>query len=130
MLSKPIEEIKQELGNFYGTEQWHRYSPLFHNVMLTDGAKYIAETCGAYWLMDVISSHLPSVRKTDSYFAIAQLVKGKKGAKFKLVPDIPCDDHEVFAKQTIEYTDFPLDEIKFYVSYDGENWVILLPSEY
>ena len=120
-----------DLSQFTGTEQWHRYSTLlFPNVLLTDGAKYVAEEAGAYWLMDMISSHLPAVRKTDSHFAIAQLVKGKKGAKFMLLPDIPCDDHEVFATQKIEYTDFPLDEIKFYVSYDGQSWTILLPSEY
>jgi hypothetical protein len=36
----------------------------------------------------------------------------------------------VYAKQNIEYTDFPLNEIKLYCSFDGEYWVIMLTSEY
>jgi len=35
-------------------------------------------------------------------------------------------DSPILAKQEIEYTDFPLDEIKMYC----ENRVIFLPSEY
>ena len=34
------------------------------------------------------------------------------------------------ARQEIPYTDFPLDSITFYACWDGENWVIMLPSEY
>lgn len=126
---KTKQEILAELPNFYGTEQWHRYSPvLFPNVLLTDGALFIAESCDAYWLMDVISSHLPSVKDT---FAVALLTKegvNAHGAVVSLQDDIP--PNVTYTTQAIEYTDFPLDKIKFYVSYDGENWVILLPSEY
>ena len=127
---KSKEEIQAELPNFYGTEQYHRYSPvvLFPNVLLTDGALFIAEECGAYWLMDVISSHLPSISDAGDTFAVAFLTKGKKGAKFTLTDDVPPTI--TYAKQNIEYTDFPLDEIKFYVSFNGEYWVIMLTSEY
>ena len=34
------------------------------------------------------------------------------------------------ARQEIPYTDFPLDSITLYACWDGENWVIMLPSEY
>ena len=128
---KTKDEIQAELPNFYGTEQYYRYSPaLFNNVLLTDGAKFIAESCNAFWLMDVISSHIPSIKKAGDTFAVAKLTVKDSGASFILVPDLPCDPREVFAKQKIEYTDFPLDEIKFYVQYDGEHWVIMLTSEY
>ena len=36
----------------------------------------------------------------------------------------------VYATQNIEYTDFPLNEIKLYCCFDGEHWVIMLTSEY
>jgi hypothetical protein len=36
----------------------------------------------------------------------------------------------VFATQAIEYTDFPLSEIKLYCSFDGNHWVIMHTSEY
>jgi hypothetical protein len=34
------------------------------------------------------------------------------------------------ARQEIPYTDFPLAEITLYACWDGEHWVIMLPSEY
>ncbi len=126
---KTKDEILAELPNFYGTEQYHRYNPvLFPNVLLTDGALFIAESCDAYWLMDVISSHLPSIKKAGDTFAVARLAAGNNSALFSLTDDIP--PNVTYATQAIEYTDFPLDEIKFYVSFDGDDWVILLTSEY
>ena len=129
---KTKDEILAELPNFYGSEQNFLYNPvLFPNVLLTEGALFIAEECGAYWLMDVISSHLPSVRKAGDTFAVALLTKdcvNGSSALFALQDDVP--PNVTYATQAISYTDFPLDEIKFYVSWDGKYWVILLTSEY
>ena len=120
---KTKAEILAELPNFYGTEQWHRYSPvLFPNILLTDGVLFIAESCDAFWLMDVISSHLTSVRKAGDTFAVALLTKdcvNGSSALFALQDDVP--PNVTYATQAISYTDFPLDEIKFYVSVDGDD---------
>lgn len=126
---KTKAEILAELPNFYGTAQYHRYNPvLFPNVLLTDGALFIAKSCDGYWLMDVISSHLPRIKKAGDTFALARFATGHNSPLFSLTDDIP--PNVTYATQAIKYTDFPLDEIKFYVSFDGENWVILLTSEY
>jgi hypothetical protein len=42
------------LHQFTGTEHWYR-RPLARAVTYTDGAKYVAEQGGAYWLLDIIS---------------------------------------------------------------------------
>jgi hypothetical protein len=34
------------------------------------------------------------------------------------------------ARQQIPYTDFPMSSITLYACWDGEHWVIMLPSEY
>jgi hypothetical protein len=34
------------------------------------------------------------------------------------------------ARQEIPYTDFPMYAISLYACWDGEHWVIMLPSEY
>jgi hypothetical protein len=34
------------------------------------------------------------------------------------------------ARQEIGYTDLPIDHIGLYACWDGEHWVIMLPSEY
>jgi hypothetical protein len=59
---------KNILAGFGGSEQWHKWSPLFPNVTLTDGAKYIADNggqSGAYWLMDAIASQIEEAKKAN-----------------------------------------------------------------
>ena len=43
-------EILNDLQNFTGTDGYTRWSPIFKNFLLTDGAKYLAEFADAYWL--------------------------------------------------------------------------------
>lgn len=118
-------DLKQFMG---GTHHWYRYSGLFRNVLLTDGTKYLAEKAGAYWLMDMIGSHLPKLVKARETWAIATLKRQGEGAHFTLQDDVPANT--TFASQKVEFTDFPLPEIKLYVNFDGPDWVICLPEEY
>lgn len=129
-------ELKNELSQFTGTAGYTRYSPaLFPNVLLTDGAKFLAEAAGAYWLMDVVASHLSSLVEGES-FVIAHLrtYMGEHGrsAYFTLSRDLDEDEPiEVYAQQAVDYTDFPLDEVTLYVARDdAKTWIVLLPSEY
>jgi len=122
------------LGQFTGTEAYHRFSILFRNIVLTDGAMYVAKnggTNGAFWLMDAIASHQPAARK---HAALRDIQFWKLTVK----PDHSCtlecradSDKPVLIKQEIGYTDFDRDEIDLWVQPGGENlWVIMLPSEY
>ena len=122
MLTK--QEILNTLPNFYGTENYYRYSPTFKNFLLTDGAKYVADACDAYWLVDLLASHLPAYK--DEGFAVLYL-KVKDG---KAVAQIEDGNGKVLKKQKIEYTDFPLDQIVLYCCPQDDQFVILLPSEY
>ena len=118
------QEILNALPNFYGTENYYKWSPLFTNFVLTDGAKYIAESADAYWLVDLFASHLPAYK--DEGFAVLYL-KVKDG---KAVAQIEDGNGKVLAKQKIEYTDFQLDQIVLYCCPQDDQFVILLPSEY
>jgi hypothetical protein len=120
------------LNHFTGTQQWHRYNPiLFRNVLLTDGAKYVADEAGAYWLMDAIASHQPEARQNPNLreFQLWRLkVAPDKTAILECLED---SDKLPTIIQTIELTDFPLGELKLYVCpADHVNQVIMLPSEY
>ena len=42
------------LSHFTGTERWYRHA-VNVNVSFTDGAKYVADHAGAYWLLDEIA---------------------------------------------------------------------------
>ena len=113
---------QSDLRQFTGSEQWYRHS-LVRKVLYTDGTQYVAETGGAYWLIDEIAFGQSEPKVAAEEFQVWRL---------KVNPDktatLACDDGNdrvVFAK-TIEYTDFPLDEIALYFT---DN-VILLMSEY
>jgi hypothetical protein len=110
-----------DLAQFTGTEKLYRIT---RRHVLTDGTKYLAEEGRCFWLMDAISSHLTSSH--DDYFAVARLVVNGSSA----VLSLDDGNDNVFATQAIEYTDFPLSEIKLYCSFDGAHWVIMLTSEY
>ena len=125
---KPTHEILATLPNFTGTTAYYRYSPIFRNFVLTDGSKYLAEACDAFWLMDALASHLPSYKNEG--FVVARLVVVDAEAS------LTFDDGNgiILAKQFIEFTTFPLDKITLYVipqdMGDEVVYVILLASEY
>lgn len=118
------QKIAADLPYFTGTTGYHRWSILFPQ-RLTDGAKYIAEECGAYWLMDAIASYQRKLTQNEelAYFQLWELtVKDNVGV-------LTCradSDKPAIVTQKFKYTAFPLPSIKFYV----ENGIILLPSEH
>lgn len=122
---KTPEQIQAELDQYTGTERYYRYSSMFPSILLTEGTKRMAEVCGAYWLIDVIASHVRSVK--DS-FSVALLTVNNGKAKFTLTDVLPVNI--TYAKQSISFTDFPLDEIMLYVGFDGVDHVLMLPTEW
>jgi hypothetical protein len=42
------------LSQFSGSEHWYRHG-LVPSITFTDGAKYVADEAGAYWLLDEIA---------------------------------------------------------------------------
>ena len=46
--------IESELKQFTGSEHWYRHA-INRAVLFTDGAKYVADAGGAYWLLDEIA---------------------------------------------------------------------------
>ena len=122
---KTKDEILNELPNFYGTTHYVRWSVLFNNFLLTEGAHYVAEACGAYWLMDLFASHFKAYRNEG--FAVLRLKVSEYNKAEVLIED---GNDGVLAKQDIEYTDFPLDSLVLYAVPQDNMWIILLPGEY
>jgi hypothetical protein len=114
---------KADLACFTGTETWYRHG-LNSKILFTDGAKYVADTAGAYWLLDEIALAQP--------YEPSIAAQGFQVWKLTVRPDktalLTCGDgngRTVYTKE-ISFTDFPLDEITFFFT---EN-VIYLPSEH
>jgi hypothetical protein len=118
---------QHDLAQFTGTENWYRHG-LMPRLIYTDGVKYVAETAGAYWLIDLVASWQPTIGKCERpEFQNWNLVRGAGSAA-----TITCDDGDgnIMAQQEIEYTDFPLAEFGFYCVDDDEHLVMMLKSEY
>lgn len=113
---------QSDLAQFTGSEQWFRHG-LARKVIYTEGAQFVAENGGAYWLIDEIAFNQAVPKVAAQEFQVWLLtVHADKSAT------LTCDDGNgkaAFTKR-IEYTDFPLPEIRFYFV----NNTILLPSEY
>ena len=114
---------QSDLAQFTGSENVYRHT-INRNVLYTDGAQYVAEHGGAYWLLDEIAVIQPYNKHVAAEaFQVWTLTVGSDRSAW-----LTCDDGNgniVFTKN-IEYTDFPLDGITLYFT----NNVILLPSEY
>lgn len=114
------------LANFYGSETFVRWSPLTESI-LSEGAHHVANAAGAFWLFDLIDSHLTTHGLDHlTEFCVARLTVTDGKAKVTL------DDGngQVWGSQDIPYTDFPLPEFKTFAIWNGNGWTHMLPSEY
>ena len=114
---------KAELRNFTGSEHWYRFG-LDPRITCTDGAKYVADEGGAYWLLDEIAlAQRYDKRVTAEEFQVWVLkVNADRTAT------LTCGDgnnNTVYTKE-IPFTDFPADEITLWFA----NNTIYLPSEH
>ena len=132
-----LKDKQAQLIQFTGTDGYIRWSPLFPRMVLTDGAKFVADnggTSGAYWLMDAIASHQPKALKDERLREIQfwKLTVTEKDGRKSAVLTCRADSGEKPAiTQRIEYTDFDLPEIDLWVGpMDEKHFVIMLPSEY
>ena len=113
---------KADLQNFTGSTFVYRH-PLARKFVYTEGARYVAEHGGAYWLLDELAFNQANPAVAAEKFQVWRLaVAADKTATLRCGDG---NDRLVFTKQ-LDFTDFPLDEICFYLIND----TILLPSEY
>jgi len=123
------EQKQFDLNQFTGGEERTRYSVLFPRMLLTEGALYVAESMGAYWLMDAISSWQPKALQNEELREIQFWKLTVKDNRAVLTCEIDTD--RPIIKQKIAYTDFPLSEMRLWVApYDERHYSIFLPSEY
>jgi hypothetical protein len=113
-----------DLSGFTGSEEFYRHA-LVRAVIYTHGVQHLAETVGAYWLIDeiAIAQVHDRVVKAEA-FQVWKLAVDEEGSGATLSVE-DGNDHLVTQKR-IEYTDFPRPGITLWCI-DG---TVLLPSEY
>ncbi len=126
---------KHDLAQFTGDLKRYRHE-LNRSVIYTPGVQFLAETAGAYWLIDAIASYLsPSfiakAAEEDSRIADMHFwnltVHDEGSATLEARADSPC---QPFVRQRIQFTDFPMDSVNIWAANDGVNWTLYLPSEH
>lgn len=110
------------LTQFTGTQHYFRLS---RQCVITDGAKYLADSAGAYWLLDAAASYLAELGTADWFVLVRLCVKDDRA-----VLTLEDGNGGIRAHQTIPYTDFPASEQCLYACWDSQQWVLMLPSEY
>jgi len=113
-----------QLKQFYGSASFTRWSPLTKSL-LTEGALYVAETAGAFWLFDAIQSHLDE-NKAD--WAQTVLTVNEDDSATLTMTD---GNDEPLSTQQIPFTDFPEPELKIWsIRNELGSHSHMLPSEY
>ena len=118
--------IQATLPSFIGSCSKWRHA-LVHSFLYTEGVAYVAESAEAFWLIDLVASYLTIQRVREQDFQYWTF-RFENNAGVAIMTDGNTD--EPIVTQTIEFTDFPLPSIEFYVCFDGETWTMMLPSEY
>lgn len=118
---KQLDPIK--LAQFIGSEKFYRHSSVTE-IIYSEGARYVAEVGGAYWLLDEIAfaqRSEPAVRKEP--FQVWDLYVTSFRSAI-----LSCADgnRTTVYKKKIKWTDFPPPGIQLFVA----NSCIHLPSEY
>ena len=117
------DEFQLSLRSFTGTESWFRVG-INPRVLYTEGVKYVADSFGAYWLLDLIATEQWDKKLSKEEFQVWKLKVNVKESEGVLT----CEDGNnstVYTKE-LSYTDFPFPEVTLWYT----NNVILLPSEY
>jgi len=125
-----------DLNMFTGTEGYIRYNmpltPKDQQMLLTDGAHYFAENCGggAYWLMDIIQTEVVPLLTEENYFIVIKMdvLQGENNKVATIVADDGNDN--LLWSRDIGFTDADIGTWKFYLIDDGQQKVLMLPSEY
>ncbi|MES2648086.1 MAG: hypothetical protein V4717_14510 [Bacteroidota bacterium] len=116
-----MKNANDQLAAFTGTTKWFKH-PLF-GKLYTEGVKHMAETFGAYWLIDVVFSHQLLSKVKNEAFQTWTL-KRITGNSFIVVA---TDGNEnIIASQQIPFSDFNADVLTLFYTDD----VLMLPSEY
>ena len=121
-----ITELNQKLAGFVGTINWYRH---WTNLLAyTDGVKTLAESVGAFWLIDAIASWQikPKVAQCD-FQVWTLIVKEDQTATLQMQEDTGM---QPVVTQQLVYTDFPFGTFFLWVEGTGRERVLLLPSEH
>ena len=121
---------QESLRNFTGSESFFRHWAN-RAFLYTEGVHHVAEHGGAFWLIDKIAL----TNRYEPKIMRERFQHWKLTVASDHTATLVCDDgndSQVFS-ETLEFTDFPLPEIRFYVienEFGAGHFTMMLLSEY
>ena len=116
-----MTNANEHFGSGNGSENFYqnRFSPIIY----TDGVKDMVESCGAYWLIDLVISyqHTKAVRLQP--FQVWNVKRQKDDAFCIVATD---GNEKEIARQEIPFSDFEYDVATLWLV----NGCLMLPNEY
>lgn len=116
-----MTNANEHFGSGNGSENF--YQNRLSSIIYTDGVKDMAESCGAYWLIDLVISHQLTKTVKHQTFQVWKLTRMKDDA-FKIVAT-DGEEREI-ACQQIPFSDFRCDVATLWLV----NGCLMLPNEY
>lgn len=107
-----------QLREYTSTDSYYTY---LCGLLITDGAKALADQFECYWFLDIIASYQPQLKVEE--FQVWTLMKKEDNSAV-----VSCTDgnDRILKTQEIPWTDFKVDTATIWV----EIGVALLPSEH
>ena len=116
-----MTNANEHFGSGNGSENF--YQSKFSPVIYTDGVKSMAESCGAYWLIDLVISHQLNKAVQLQPFQVWELSRQKDDAFIVVASD---GNEKQIDSQQIPFSDFRFDIATLWLI----NGCLMLPNEY
>jgi hypothetical protein len=140
------KKLQHTLAGFSGSMEWYRHAGFWRNeILLTEGVMHLAEHGGrnfstAFWFIDVIASYQGEKKLVRHPFQVWKFIANPPGEDGTFNSGrVVCENGngKVVVEQEIPYTDFLLESVTLYASYEPvdetggkKRTIILLPREY
>ena len=125
-LQEKAAAVHEYMAQTTGTDDCYRH--WLGGLIYTDGVLFVAETCGAHWLIDLIASHQRKPKLRRNPFQVWQLTKEKDGTfAARCWDDTPGKSNRLLT-QKFGSSDFPDDLLPFTLWV--ESGTLLLPAEH
>lgn len=118
------QELSEALYGFSTIKNHHHFNPLKRNVLLSDGAKFLADNGQLYWLMDAIAFGVGRVSVAN---AVAYMEFDGRNPIITIMKDFP--NGKPWYKQTLEVQPSPFDFMLLRLTKLDGNWIVSLMDE-
>ena len=120
------ERVAGYMAQTTGSDTFYRHA-LMPDIKWTEGVQFVADTCSAHWLVDLIVSHQLNDEVARELFQVWTLRRFGNSWIIQATDGDKGDGPIEIARQEIPYSDFPVDLSPFTLYLEGST--IMLPRE-